>query len=826
VRGRKVSYNALIMKAWGTLIPLLGGFCQLFALQVAGAASSLTVYPPMVSLAVGEGSHQLLVSTSDADGLENDVTSQAVYISDRPHVARVSAAGVIHGVEPGTATIAVRFATSTQTISVIVEPAPQRRVTFLQDVIPIINRAGCNAGACHAKPKGQNGFHLSIFSYDLESDYEEIVKESYGRRVFPAAPEESLILKKATTTVAHQGGLRFGPDSELYNRISKWIGTGMVYVNPDDPQLEQIDLYPQQRRYRRGARQPLLVQARFSDGSLRDVTHLSVFESRDKDLVKVDAQGRMEVTDRFGEAAVTARFLEMVAAATVTVPTESDLPNSAYDQLPVYNEIDNHVYAQLQRLGFLPADLCTDGEFLRRVYLDAVGMLPPSHVAKVFLADDDPDKRSKLIDHLLDHPHWADHWATKWSDLIRPNDILVGAKMVHALDQWTREQFRRNVPYDQLVRQVVSAQGNAVQNGASVVFRDRPRPEDVATLVAQVFLGVRIECAKCHHHPLDKWSQHDFYQFAAFFGQVGQQGNRGSKGFTIYHSGEGEIKHPMTQEVMHPTPLEGPPAVFDTGADPRVALADWMANPENTFVARAAVNRVWGEFMGRGIVHPVDDFRVSNPPSNGPLLDALARDFVKHGYDLKHVMRKIMRSRVYQLSSFATEYNTLDTKNFSRYYRKRLPAEVLQDAVSDLTGTPNYLVGMAPSTRAIEIWNNKIPSRFMDAFGRPVPLDDPPCDRVQESTLVQSLHLMNSEQLLARITDKEGRAAHLVAEIALSMPEIIDELYLAAYSRYPTESELVDIQQVLSNGSGASRRSAVEDIMSVMINTAEFVFNH
>jgi len=359
-----------------------------------------------------------------------------------------------------------------------------------------------------------------------------------------------------------------------------------------------------------------------------------------------------------------------------------------------------------------------------------------------------------------------------------------------------------------------------------VVFRDRPQPEDVATLVAQVFLGVRIECAKCHHHPLDKWSQDDFYQFAAFFGQVKQQGDRGNKGFTVFHSGEGEIKHPMTQEVMHPTPLDGQPAVFEPGDDPRVALADWMSDPENTFIARAAVNRVWGEMMGRGIVHPVDDFRVSNPPVNRPLLDALTSDFVEHGYDLKHLMRTIMRSRTYQLSSFATDYNVLDTRNFSRYYRKRLPAEVLQDAVADLTGTPNSLVGMAPSMRAIEIWNNRIPSHLMDAFGRPVPLDDPPCDRGQGSTLVQSLHLMNSEQLQARISDGEGRAARLASDRTLSMADIVNELYLAAYSRYPTDDELVDVQRILSDISDVTRRSAVEDLMSVMINSAEFVFNH
>ena len=814
------------MNVWRKPVLLMSGLCSLLVGHAFGEALPFTVFPQKVLLFAGEDSQQLLISTVNVSGLEEDITSKAAFISEHPHLATVNAEGLVRGIEPGTATITVRWAAHAQSITVTVEPALQRQLTFLHDVIPIINRARCNAGACHAKPRGQKGFQLSIFSFDPESDYQEIVRESYGRRVFPTAPQKSLVLEKATMTVAHKGGLRFGVDSQLYDRFSKWIGTGMVYANSEDPDVEKIDVYPDRRRYQPGAQQPLLVRAFFSDGTVRDVTHLSVFESRDKDLVHVDAEGLMTVTDQFGEAAVTARFLEKVDVATVTIPTDYGLADSAYDPLPVYNLIDTHVYAQLKRLGFLPADLCTDGEFLRRAYFDAVGILPPSDEAEAFLADEDPEKRNKLIERLLDHSHWPDHWATKWSDLIRPNDILVGAKMVYVLDQWTREQFRKNLPYDQFVRQVVAAEGNAIQNGASVVFRDRPKPEDVATLVAQVFLGVRIECAKCHHHPLDKWSQKDFYQFAAFFGQVKQQGDRGNKGFTIFHSGEGEVKHPMTQQVMQPTPLEGQPVILELGDDPRMALADWMADRKNTFIARAAANRVWSELMGRGIVHPVDDFRVSNPPVNAPLLDALALEFVQHGYDLKHLMRHIMRSRTYQLSSFATRYNVLDTKNFSRYYRKRLPAEVLQDAVADLTGTPNRLVGMAPSTRAIEIWNNKIPSHLMDAFGRPVPLDDPPCDRVQESTLVQSLHLMNSEQLQARVADKEGWAARLAADEALTMPEIIKKLYLRAYSRYPTEDELVEVQKVLSNIPEETRRSAVEDIMAVMINSAEFVFNH
>ncbi len=442
-------------------------------------------------------------------------------------------------------------------MAVVVEPTRAAPLSFTHDIISIINRAGCNAGACHAKPNGQKGFSLSVFSYNPSEDYREIVKESRGRRVFPEAPEQSLVLQKPAMSVEHEGGLRFERDSDFYNKIKRWIGTGMVYANDEDPQLVAVRVYPKQRRYGRKATQSLLVQATYSDGAVRDVTHLSVFESRDKDIVAVDTNGRMKVKDRFGEAAVMVRFRDRVDVATVTVPTDYGLADSTYETLPVNNELDTHVYAQLKRLGFFPSDTCSDSTFLRRAYLDAVGLLPTADESRAFLTADDPQKRQKLIDRLLEHPRWADHWATKWSDLIRPNDVLVGTESVYVLDQWTREQFRKNVPYDQFVRRIITAEGNTVANGAGIVFRDRPKPEDVSELVAQVFLGVRIQCARCHHHPLEKWSQKDFYQLAAYFGQVKAPGGRGGltqRGAFVFHAGEGEVKHPLTDDVMHPTP--------------------------------------------------------------------------------------------------------------------------------------------------------------------------------------------------------------------------------------------------------------------------------
>ena len=655
------------------------------------------------------------------------------------------------------------------------------------------------------------------------------MQESLGRRVSPATPDESLVLLKPTMGIEHEGGMRFGHDSVLYQQVRRWIASGMLYDHPDDPALQKVTVYPRRRLYRPGASQPLLVEAHYDDGSVADVTHLAVFESRDKGLATVDEHGRVRVGERFGETVIMARFLGLIDTAYITLPTELEIPAATYESLPVNNPIDALVYARLQELGLLPSELCTDHEFLRRAYLDALGVLPTAQEARSFLDDPAPDKRNKLIDQLLADRRYADYWAVKWGDMIRPNQVLIGVKSVYVLDQWIRDSLRQNKPYDQMVRQIITAEGHTARNGAAIVFRDRPGSADIAELISRVFLGVRIQCAKCHHHPNEKWSQADFYQLAAFFSQVKQYGGRdelSQKGGYVYHTGTGEVKHPVTDQVLAPAALKSSPAQVAPGADPRQALADWMAAPDNPFFAPAAVNRLWGELLGRGIVEPVDDFRASNPPSNQPLLDYLARDFIDHGFDLKHTIRRIMQSRIYQLSSNANQYNARDEQFYSRFYRRRLPAEVMLDAVCHVTGTQSELDGLAPGCRAVETWNNRIGSPMMDAFGRPVPLDNPPCERNDDPSLVQSLHLMNSTQLQARIADEKGRAAALTNDENRTLEDIAKELYLTAYGRYPIQQELTQIDRILAGSPLATRRSAVEDVMWAILNSPEFVFNH
>ncbi|CAA9376087.1 MAG: hypothetical protein AVDCRST_MAG64-322 [uncultured Phycisphaerae bacterium] len=498
--------------------------------------------------------------------------------------------------------------------------------------------------------------------------------------------------------------------------------------------------------------------------------------------------------------------------------------------MPANNFVDRLAYDRLRELGLPPSELCSDAEFHRRASLDAVGTLPTPDEARAFLADTDPAKRDKLVERLLADARYGDHWASKWADLLRPNPFRVGVKSVYVLDQWLRESFRANKPYDRFAAEVLLARGSTHKHGPAVVLRDRREPADLTTLVSQVFLGVRLECAKCHHHPNEKWSQEDFYQLAAFFGPLKRNGQgisapiSGEAEFIWFAPGGGGVTHPVTGEPMKPKAPDGPVADVPPDRDPREALAAWMTSPDNPFFARAAVNRVWAELMGRGIVHPVDDFRASNLATNQPLLDALATDFVEHKFDLKHLIGTVMRSRVYQLSSMPQGRNVTDNRNFSRWLRRRPSAEVLLDAVSDVTGVAEPLPGLAPDGRAVRSWNYRSESNFLDAFGRPNASADPPCEREPQGSIVQALHMMNSTRLAEKIAHESGRAATL-AKSERGVDAIVTELYLATYARFPTPDEMKTAAGAFS-AEGATRQSATEDLMWALLNSAEFVLNH
>lgn len=706
-------------------------------------------------------------------------------------------------------------------------PAKAEAPSFVRDVLPVLSKAGCNAGACHAKPDGQNGFRLTVFSYDPQADFREITQEARSRRIFPAAPGESLLLLKATESVPHEGGERFAKDSEAYRTVERWIRSGMTFRADGEPTLDRLVVTPTEQTYAKGAKQPLRVEAIYSDKSKRDVTALASFDSNDKEIARVTEDGAVTIGKQTGQAVIIARFMGLVADSRINVPADRLLPAEKYTSLPKRNFIDELAYAQFARLGLFPSETCSDAEFLRRATLDTIGALPTPEEARDFLAHPD---RDKLIDRLLDHPFFADYWANKWADLLRPPPDRAGIKSVYVLDQWLRESFRENRPYDQFVRDIVLAEGNTHRYGPAVVYRDKRDPDVLTTLFSQLFLGVRLDCAKCHHHPNEKWGQDDFYRFAAFFGPLKQKGagisapiSAGNE--TFYFASGKSVKHPVTGELLDPKAPDGP-LVKMTDEDPRRALADWMTEPKNPLFARAAANRVWAAFFGRGIVEPVDDFRISNPPANPALLDALGAELVKQKFNLKELMRTILRSHLYQLSAVPNEFNAADTRNFSRAYRRRLPAEVLADAVADVTGVPDEFSGMPSGSRAMQTWSYKIASQTMDAFGRPNPSSDTPCERDPRPSIVQALHLMNSRLLQEKLASKDAAArVQRLAESQLKPEEIVADLYLTAYSRKPTDEEL-KLATATFTAPGATRRSATEDVLWALMNSAEFVFNH
>jgi hypothetical protein len=704
-----------------------------------------------------------------------------------------------------------------------------RKPTLERDVEPILTRYGCNAGACHGKQRGQNGFQLSLLGFDPVFDLDALAHEARGRRIFPADPERSLLLLKATARLPHGGGKRLEPGTPPYAMIRDWISAGTPRDPADAPRLARITVDPVDRIMAGGEEFSLKVTAHFSDGFTEDVTGLAAFQSNESAIASVGPYGRVTASPIPGEVAITARFRGQFATCYVTIPLPGCVPASAYDKLPRRNRIDGLVWDKLRRLGLTPSAPAGDATFLRRAYLDVIGRLPSIEEARSFLADNDPDKRAKLVDRLLRRPEYADHWASKWMDLLRPNPYRVGIKAVFNLDGWIRQVFRRNLPYDEFVRQVVSARGSTWEAGAATVFRDRREPEELTTAVSQLFLGIRLECAKCHHHPFEVWGQDDFYGFAAYFARVGRKGTGLSPPISggeeiVYAGKKGAVKHPLTGQVLEPKPLFGTIEKSPDGADPRAALARWITAPENRFFTRVIVNRVWADLMGRGIVEPVDDLRATNPPSNGPLLDALADDFREHGCDLKHLIRTIATSHVYGLSSIPTDRNVADTRNYSRHYRQRLGAEVVLNAVCDIIGVPERFTGMPPGTRADGLWTVRTESLFLDTFGRPDPNQDPPCERQPDASVVQTLHLMNAPGLHAKITSDAGLPARLAAS-KQGAREIAEELYLRTYSRFPTDDEAKLVAEVLGEGKDPrGRRAAIEDLLWALINTPEFLF--
>ncbi|NQV24511.1 MAG: DUF1553 domain-containing protein [Rhodopirellula sp.] len=798
------------------VICLVVGFCSLAAGELF---AQLQVHPATVQLNGVDSRWQLLVSHDDV-GLSFDSTRTADYQSANPDVASVSPGGVVRGISDGETVIKVFVNGQTQSVPVAVRGAKAKRhLHFETDVLPVLSRYGCNTSGCHGKAEGQNGFKLSIFGFDPAADLAALTQEGRGRRINRTMPEQSLLLMKASGGVPHGGGIRIRRNSPEYRVVADWIRAGGVAGDADAAKLSAIQVAPQNSRMPMEAPRQLQVTARFSDGREIDVTHLAKFQSNSEPLATVDEFGLVTTGDNPGEAAIMASYLGEVDVFRAIVPQPDN--GSAFPQQPVLNFIDELVDAKLRKLNIYPNGLCSDSEFLRRVYLDIIGTLPTAEESRAYLEDSSLDKRKMLVDTLLTRKEYADFQALKWSDVLRVDRLALGHKQAYSYYRWIREAFAHNRPFDEIARDIVTATGPVSKNPAANLFKVAKKPGEVAATISQVFMGIRIECAQCHHHPFDQWSQRDYYGMEAFFTQVNFKSTPADQ--VLIPNKGGATKHPRTGEsVQAHALLQNEPAETPEG-DRRRLFAEWLTADDNQWFARNIVNRVWAQFVGRGIVTPVDDFRLTNPPTNPELLNSLAKSFVDSGFDLHQLIRTITSSRTYQLATTPSEMNERDEQNYSRALFKRLDAEVRFDMICQVTGTSEKFEGMPSGYRAIELWDSQVPHYFLSLFGRPVRATACECERANQPSVAQVLHVLNSPQIQEKLSSDAGKLALLEQTIA-DNEKLVDEIYLMFYSRFPTVGEKVSVSRYLAKAD--NRRKAVEDVAWSLMNTVEFLFNH
>jgi hypothetical protein len=782
----------------------------------------------------GRDAWQQLQVTGAYGERERDLTRDAVYASTPPAIIAIDAAGLATPLKEGQATITATHQGKSATVQVTVERlVDDVPIHFANQVVPLFTKFGCNAGGCHGKASGQNGFKLSLLGFEPEDDYEYIVKENRGRRLMPSSPANSMLLLKATGGVPHGGGKKFDADSPAYRVLLRWIQQGTPFGQPSDPVVTRIEVSPRERLLDRDAAQQLTVIAHRSDGSTVDVTRLTQFEANERDMATVDATGLVRARNVPGIFGVMARYQTHVAVFRGSVPLGAKIATLP----PAKNFIDEHVFRQLKTLGLPPSPLCDDGTFLRRVTIDIAGRLPTLEETQAFLAETNAAKYEKLVDRLLAGGDYADYFASKWSAVLRnrrqtPKD---DAKPSIAFHGWIRDALDKNIPFDEFVRGVVTAKGEAVASPTVAWYREVRDISSQVEDVAQLFLGQRIACAKCHHHPLEKWNTQDYWSMAAFFSRVdvkvpkaekkdkkAEKVEPGHSWIVSLKPGLAEATHPRTKKSLKPAGLDGPELELSPDDDPRGKLVDWLAAPANPFFARTLVNRYWKHFLGRGLVEPEDDLRATNPATNPELLDALAKSFIESKYDIKKVVRSICLSNAYRLSSLPNEFNAQDRQNYSRFLPRRLHAEVLFDALDAVTLTRPAFKGVPAGTRAVQLPDNQFESYFLSVFGRPDAASACECERGEGSTLAQSLHMYNSVELAKKVAG--DRLKRLTADNRPA-EERLTELYLIALSRPPSSEELSELRAYLE-GRADQLSAAYEDILWALVNTKEFQFNH
>lgn len=793
--------------------------------KAATGSEALTLLPGDFTL-TGPAAYQALIVERIDDGKSvGQVAEGLTFVSSDPKVVKIDA-GVAYPVGNGQATVTARAGAAEAAARVRVVRIGEPHVwSFRNQVQPILAKAGCNGGACHGAFAGKKGFKLSLRGYDAMADYQFITRQARGRRVVVSDPGRSLILTKPTGAMPHKGGVRFAVGSPDYRIISEWIASGILAPREDDPRLERLEILPSAAVLTAGLQQQLIVRAHFSDGRSEDVTRWAKYTATNDSVAQVDQMGLVRVTGN-GEGAINAWYSSFNAAATISVAYPSQVPAEVFAKAPRRNFIDELVLVKLESLNIPPSPPAGDAEFLRRAYIDTIGTLPSADETRKFLADTSPDKRDKLIEALLERPEFVDYWTYKWSDLLLVNSGKLSRPATWSYYNWIRTNVAANTPWDKLVRSLVTAVGSTLENGAANFFVLHQDPPKLAETVSMAFLGMSIGCAKCHNHPMEKWTNDQYYSMANLFSRVRVKERSGEGNKVVFAVHEGELLQPRTGKPQPPQPLDGTPVKFDDSTDRRIKLAQWLTAPENPYFSRAITNRIWANYFGVGLVENVDDLRLTNPPSNRELFSAAAQYLVDQRYDMKALMRVILQSQTYQRSSQSLPANAADQRFYSRYYPKRMMAEVLLDGISQVTAAPTtFAPRFAAGTRAIQLPDSNVDSYFLKSFGRPVREATCECERTAMPSMVQALHISNGETINQKLETQGNRLDQLLTSGA-KYDQIVEEAYLSALARYPSATEKSQLVAVLASAPAAEKRLVLEDMYWGVLSSKEFLFNH
>lgn len=803
-----------------TMTALLGLSTGLSAEQPAGpAVTKLQTIPDKLTLSHIRDSRSIIVLGVSAQGEIVDLTSEAKKTAEGPAIS-LDKDGFVNPVAVGTANVLIQARGIDLRVPCEVKDVSPKPADFIRDVEPFLSKTGCSQGTCHGGQQGKKGFKLSLRGYDPIYDYRALVDDVSGRRFNRANPADSLMLLKPTQGVPHEGGFLFDEESRPYKVIEQWIAEGCQWsdtarperleIRPENPLLEKV-----------GQTQQLQVVAYFADGTNRDVTREAIFETSNFEVNTVNGTGQVKAVRR-GEAAVLVKYEGAFANTSVTVLGVRD--GYAWKETPEFNYVDTHINNKLKRLKILPSGLCTDAEFLRRVSLDLTALPPSSAEARAFLADprESSVKRQAKIEELLDSPGYVDHWTHKWSDLLLSNRKFIKEQGVWGFRNWIRQAVAENQPYDQFVYELMTASGSSLENPAANYYRIAREPREVMENMTQVFLGTRFVCAQCHDHPFERWTQTNYFQLSAYFGGVGRKAGATAEEEVVY-----DLR--AVQPVIHigtgqPAPAKFPFTVegIDAANDlPRTQLAKWLTSKENPYFAKSLANRYWSYFFGRGIIDPVDDIRLSNPPTNADLLNALTADFIASKFDTKQLIRTIVSSHAYQRTFEPNNFNEDDDLHYSHAAPRRLSAEPLFDAIMIATGSPQNLPGAPAGFRASQLPDSSVQNPFLDMFGR-APRESPcECERSSEVSLAQTLTLINGPTISDAIVHPQGLIARLVAEKA-DAKKTVEEIYLATVSRFPNDTELNQGQKYLAEF-GLS--DGAQDLLWALINSPAFLFN-